>query len=154
VGNGLWCLTSLLTLFQLYRGVSFIGVETGVPGENHRPVSKVTDKLYHIMLYRVHLSMCGIRTHNISYKRTSKRQNKPSGPPKATRFFLLFFFINTIFYGIARKWRFIDQEKIEDTNGIRSRKLKEDKQYNRQNKRTKRQKMVDIIPDTTQKIKD
>ena len=37
---GLWCLTSLSTIFQLYRGGSVLFVEeTGVPGENHRLVA-------------------------------------------------------------------------------------------------------------------
>ena len=66
---GLWCLTPLSTLFQLYRDSHLYWWRKPQYPEKTTDMPEVTDKFYNIVLHREHLTMSGVRTHNVSGNR-------------------------------------------------------------------------------------
>jgi hypothetical protein len=56
----------LSSIFELYRGGQFPWWREPEYPDKTTDLPKVTDKFHHIMIYRLHLGMSAIRTHNVN----------------------------------------------------------------------------------------
>ena len=65
-GLELWCLTPLSTIFQLFYIMMVSFIDGGNRSTWRKPLTcSKSLTIYHIILYRVHLAMSGISSHNL-----------------------------------------------------------------------------------------
>ena len=99
---GLWCLTPLSTVFQLYRGGLVLLLEETTD------LSQVPDKLYHIILYRV-VNPTTIRSQPrrplILNMQNSVRHRRKSSIPNIQEYFWIYIIV----------WKYTLRQKLSTT---------------------------------------